>query len=71
MVAGLCRCGHLKGTHVLDGCRINGCRCQGFNDGTMPDEPETAPRRLVIDIPEGYFASVSVYPMASEDVDGS
>lgn len=67
-----CRCSHVKSLHTPYGCRINGCRCDGFRDVLTTSEPEQEPtaRRLVVEIPEGFYATISLYPI-TVDTDGS
>lgn len=52
-------CGHPRAIHTTDACRINGCRCAGFDDGKRR---VTGPRRVAIDIPEGYVLSITLAP---------
>lgn len=52
-------CGHPRAIHAGDACRINGCTCTGFDGGkTRP----VGPRRVSIDIPDGYMFSVTLTP---------
>lgn len=71
----MCTCGHVRSLHNANGCRINGCPCEGYRDLLAPEpEDEQGGRRMVVEIPDGYFAVVSVYPLtaAVEDTtDGS
>lgn len=41
-------------------CRITGCRCGAFN-GSPDGQP--APRRISIDVPDGYAVHVSLVPI--------
>lgn len=64
-------CQHPGAFHVLPigACRRNGCSCLSFKDPEKPRADEADEERtLVVRIPAGYFATVSVYPM---DDDGS
>ena len=60
-------CDHIGAFHVLPAgsCRVNDCPCARFG-GAKPEEPEE--RVLVVRIPDGYAATVSVFPV---DSDGS
>ena len=61
-------CGHPRAIHAGDGCRIGGCPCSGFDDGR---KRATGPRRVSIDVPEGYILSITLTPwdpaLASEE----
>jgi hypothetical protein len=55
-------CGHPEAAHNKGGsCRIGGCSCPGFDDGTRP-EREPRMRRVAIDLPDGYMLSISLIP---------
>lgn len=52
-------CGHPSAIHVGEACRIGGCRCAGFSDGS---KRPAGPRRVSIDVPDGYMLSVTLTP---------
>lgn len=55
-------CQHPKASHNhLGKCRLGGCGCQGFDDGT-PKATKPGPRRVAIDVPDGYVLSVTLIP---------
>lgn len=55
-------CQHPKASHTQVGkCRLGGCGCPGFDDGsTKPQRPSA--RRVAIDVPDGYTLSVTLIP---------
>lgn len=55
-------CQHPKASHSQVGnCRLGGCGCPGFDDGT-PKPKRPGPRRVAIDVPDGYTLSVTLIP---------
>lgn len=58
-------CTHALKAHTRDGkvggCRITGCECGSFVEAPI-ETPPGAPRRVCIDVPDGYVLSVSLYP---------
>lgn len=52
-------CGHPRAIHAGDACRINGCACTGFADGK---KPPTGPRRIAVDVPDGYMVTINLSP---------
>lgn len=56
-------CTHLASIHLDEQghCRLTGCTCEAM---VKPQEPEgpAAPRRICIDLPDGYTVSVSLIP---------
>ena len=52
-------CGHPRAIHAGDACRIGGCPCEGFDDGK---QRPAGPRRVSIDIPDGYSATIVLSP---------
>lgn len=65
-------CDHRRSAHAEadtpspGACRTTGCVCGAFNHTPEP----SAPRRISIDVPDGYMVSVSLVPMeATVEVD--
>ena len=60
----ICDCEHPKGLHIagLNACRINGCSCPRFRDPGGQEQPEPGPRRVTVDVPDGYMLSISLVP---------
>jgi hypothetical protein len=56
-------CGHPRAIHVGSGCRIGGCPCTGFDDGK---KQPAGPRRVAIDVPDGYMLSITLTPWDPE-----
>lgn len=55
-------CKHPKAAHNQAGkCRLGGCSCPGFDDGT-PKPKRPVSRRVAIDVPDGYTLSISLIP---------
>jgi hypothetical protein len=44
-------------------CRINGCQCPGFDDGTREATPRS--RRVTFEVPDGYVLQVQLIPVDS------
>ena len=67
-------CGHPSQLHANrpgdTSCRVNGCSCRAFADPEPGEAPERGPRRVAIDVPDGYIVSISLIP-AREEPDGS
>jgi hypothetical protein len=54
------RCGHPRAIHLTDACRIGGCACTGFSDGSRS---ATGPRRVALELPAGYRLTVTLSPI--------
>lgn len=46
-------------------CRITGCSCEGWTEEPVA-APVAGPRRVCIDVPDGYVLSVSLIPDRGE-----
>lgn len=45
-------------------CRVTRCECEGYVEPTEePAEPEPDPKRLVIEIPDGFAVTVQLMPL--------
>lgn len=68
-------CTHIASFHVerAGDCRVDGCECVRFTstDADLEtDETEAGPRRIAVDVPDGFMVTFSLIPYA-EAVDGS
>lgn len=68
-------CTHIASFHVerAGDCRVDGCTCVRFTGGELEEEadkPEIGPRRITVDVPDGFMVTFSLVPY-SEAVDGS
>lgn len=59
------QCTHALTAHTRDdqvgACRVTGCGCMAFVEPPI-ETPPGAPRRVCIDVPDGYVLSVSLIP---------
>jgi hypothetical protein len=60
------KCEHPGDVHKKDGCRVTGCECPGFDGPPAPPEP-TKPRRVTVDVPDGYTLSITLIPVETAD----
>lgn len=51
-------------------CRLGGCGCGGYDSGE-PEIVETGPRRVCVDVPDGFAVTFQLVPVAqAEEADG-
>jgi hypothetical protein len=63
-------CNHLRAVHFSQTgdavpCRITGCGCTALVEPAAPAQADS-PRRICIDLPDGYMVSVSLVPYSGD-----
>lgn len=48
-------------TGVVDRCRVTRCGCEEFAEAEL-EAPPSGPRRVCVDVPDGYVLSISLIP---------